>query len=108
MNSSFSLVNLSLETNHLFINSFLIGFGNNQIVVITIRRKIIIINTGRFKDAILFRSFRLGIVSIKTYYDIFFIYTNYQEFTAFYNINIKRFSFKYNKKNLSLNVRNEV
>ena len=67
-----------------------------------------IIDIGRFKDAILFRSFRLGIVSIKTYYDVFFIYTNYQEFAAFYNINIRRFFFKYDERNLSLDVRNEV
>ena len=108
MNPSLGLVNLLLKTNHLFINSFLVGFGNNQIIVITIRRKTVIINIGRFKDAILFKNFRLGIVNIKTYYDIFFTYTNYQEFTTFYNINIRRFSFGYNERNLSLDVRNEV
>ena len=67
-----------------------------------------IIDIRRFKDATLFKSFRLGIVSKKTYYDIFFTYTNYQEFTAFYNINIGRFSFKHNERNLDLDVRNEV
>ena len=108
MDSSFGLVNLLLKTNHLFIDSFLVGFDNNQIVVITVRRKAVIIDTGRFKDAVLFRNFRLGIVNIKTYYDVSFIYTNYQEFTAFYNINIKRFSFRYNKRNLGLDVRDEV
>ena len=77
MDSSFDFVNLLLKTNYLFINSFLVGFDNNQIIVITIRRKTVIVNIGRFKDATLFRSFRLGIVNIKTHYDIFFIYTNY-------------------------------
>ena len=108
MDSSFGLVNLLLKTNHLFINSFLVGFDNDQIVVITIRKKIMIINTGRFKDAILFRNFRLEIINIKTYYDVFFTYTNYQKFTTFYNINIKRLSFRHNEKNLNLNVRDEV
>ena len=77
MNSSLDLVNLLLKTNYFLIDSFLVGFGNNQIVVITVRKKAVIINTGRFKNAILFENFRLGIVGIKTYYDIFFIYTNY-------------------------------
>ena len=67
-----------------------------------------IIDIRRFKDATLFRSFRLRIINIKTYYDIFFIYTNYQEFTAFYSVNIKRFSFRYDKRNLGLDVRDEV
>ena len=56
----------------------------------------------------MFKSFKLGIISIKTYYDISFIYTNNQKFTTFYNINIRRFSFRYNKRNLSLDVRDEV
>ena len=108
MDSSFGFVNLLLKTNHLFINSFLVGFDNNQIIIITIRRKTVIIDTERFKDATLFRSFKLGIINIKTYYDVSFIYTNYQKFTAFYNINVKRLFFKYNKRNLSLDVRNEI
>ena len=77
MDSSFDLVNLLLKTNHFFINSFLVGFGNNQVIIITIRKKIMIINIERFRDAILFGNFRLGIVSIRTYYDISFTYTNY-------------------------------
>ena len=108
MDSSLDFVNLLLKTNHFFVDSFLVEFDNNQIAVITVRRKIVIIDTGRFKDAIIFKSFKFGIVNIKTYYDIFFIYTNYQEFTAFYNINIKRFFFRHNKRNLGLDVRDEV
>ena len=108
MNSSLDFVNLLLKTNHLLIDSFLIGFDNDQIVNITIRKKTIIINIGRFKDAALFRNSRLKIINIKTYYDISFTYTNYQKFTTFYNINIGRFSFKYNKRNLGLDVRDEV
>ena len=108
MNLSLGFVNLLLKTNHLFIDSFLVGFDNDQIAGVTIRKKIMIINIGRFKDAALFRSFKLRIINIKTYYDIFFIYTNYQKFAAFYNNNIRRFSFKYNKRNLGLDVRDEV
>ena len=44
MDASFGLVNLLLKTNHLFINSFLVGFDNDQIIVITIRGKIVIID----------------------------------------------------------------
>ena len=33
---------------------------------------------------------------------MFFIYTDYQEFTTLYDIYIKRFSFKHNKKKLRL------
>ena len=108
MDSSLDLVNLLLKTNHLFVDSFLIGFDNDQITDITIRGKIIIINIERFKDAALFRNFRLETINIKTHYDISFIYTNYQEFTAFYNINIRRFSFRHNERNLGLDVRDEV
>ena len=108
MDSSLGFVNLLLKTNYLLIDSFLVGFDNNQIVVITVRRKIVIIDIGRFKDAALFRSFRLRIISIRTYYDIFFTYTNCQEFAAFYNINVRRFSFGHNKRNLGLDVRDEV
>ena len=44
MDASFGLVNLLLKTNNFFINSFLIGFDNDQIIVITVRGKIMIIN----------------------------------------------------------------
>ena len=108
MNSSLGFVNLLLKTNHLFIDSFPVGFGNDQIVIITIRRKIVIIDIERFKDAIQFGSFGFGIINIRTYYDVSFTYTNYQEFTAFYSINIRRFSFRYDKRNLGLDVRNEI
>ena len=67
-----------------------------------------IIDIKRFKDATLFKNFGLGIVNIKTYYDVSFIYTDYQEFTAFDNINIKKFSFRHDKRNLNLDVRDEV
>ena len=44
MDTSLGLVNLLLKTNHFFINTFLVGFGNDQIVVTTIRKKIVIID----------------------------------------------------------------
>ena len=108
MDSSLDFVNLLLKTNYFFVDSFLVGFGNDQIVVITIRRKTVIINIGRFKDAILFKSFGFRIINIRTHYDIFFTYTNYQEFTAFYNVNVRRFSFGHNERNLGLDVRDEI